>query len=46
MKKFILFSIAIVISCALISQSKFNGIDENMSNLYRFSDAKTRSIKS
>lgn len=38
----------IVIICLLpvfvFSQSKFNGLDMNMGNLYRLSDAKTRSI--
>ena len=38
----------LVISCILgiysFSQSKFNGLEMNMGNLYRLSDAKTRSI--
>ena len=40
--------IYIVLLCLLplfaFSQTKFNGLDMNMGNLYRLSDAKTRSI--
>ena len=45
MKK-LLPSVLILFSLALIAsgQSKFNGLDMNMGNLYRLSDAKTRSI--
>src|SRR5512140_2730345 len=45
MKKIVilLFMVA-VIPVSLFSQSRFNGIDMNMGNLYRLSDAKTRSI--
>ncbi len=32
------------ISIAVLSQSRFNGIESNMSNIYRLSDAKSRSI--
>ncbi len=33
-----------VVSVTAVAQSKFNGIESNMSNIYRLSDAKTRSI--
>lgn len=36
--------ICLSFSVAALAQSKFNGIDANMSNIYRLSDAKTRSI--
>ena len=39
-----LFIIFFVFS--LSAQNKFNGLDMNMGNLYRLSDAKTRSISS
>ncbi len=42
-KSFIL-AIFCLVSMQLFSQSGFNGLDVNMSNLYRMSDAKTRSI--
>ncbi len=32
------------ISTVVLAQGKFNGIESNMSNIYRLSDAKTRSI--
>ena len=32
------------ISASALAQEKFNGIDANMSNIFRLSDAKTRSI--
>jgi hypothetical protein len=42
------FSIVLLIICLLPftahTQSRFNGLDMNMGNLYRLSDAKTRSI--
>src|SRR5436190_24013651 len=39
-------SLFIAFTCYVVSTSaqKFNGIDMNMSNLFRLSDAKTRSI--
>ncbi|MGE5419773.1 MAG: glycoside hydrolase family 172 protein [Chloroflexota bacterium] len=43
MKKTLLF-LALMIPFALTGQNKFNGLDMNMGNLYRLSDAKTRSI--
>src|SRR5665213_981628 len=36
--------ITLLISTTSIAQGKFNGIESNMSNIYRLSDAKTRSI--
>ncbi len=45
MKKTIIFITALVLSWTLYAQDgKFNGLDVNLSNLYRLSDAKTRSI--
>ena len=45
MKKSILVSFTMVIFVsAIIAQQKFNGTDNNMGNLYRLSDAKSRSI--
>lgn len=39
------FTIALLLICgAVFSQSPFNGIESNMSNIFRISDAKTRSI--
>jgi len=43
-KKFIYFLICFFLSSNLFAQSDYNGIDANMSNIYRTSDAKTRSI--
>lgn len=43
MKKTLLV-LALMIPIALTAQNKFNGLDMNMGNLYRLSDAKTRSI--
>lgn len=43
MKKTILF-FALMLPLVLSAQNKFNGLDMNMGNLYRLSDAKTRSI--
>src|ERR1700746_353530 len=34
----------LVISLQTYSQEKYNGMDANLSNIYRLSDAKTRSI--
>ncbi len=36
--------ICLGISASALAQGKFNGIDANMSNIFRMSDAKTRSI--
>ncbi len=36
--------ISVFFSITTFAQSKFNGIESNMSNIYRLSDAKTRSI--
>jgi len=44
MKKFILFVAVLAISLSVFSQSEFNGLDMNMGNLYRLSNAQTRSI--
>lgn len=44
MKKFILLFAICIVAVQGFSQSKFNGLETNMSNLYRLSDAKTRSI--
>ncbi len=42
MRKFLLFFLLLIVINA--SSQKYNGIDANMSNIYRLSDAKTRSI--
>ena len=45
MKKFFIFIYACAVTFMVQAQSdKFNGLDMNLSNLYRLSDAKTRSI--
>lgn len=44
MKKNILILITFLFSLTVFSQAKYNGLDANMGNLYRLSDAKTRSI--
>lgn len=44
MQKLLFFSSFVLLSLYGHSQQKFNGIDVNMGNLYRLSDAKTRSI--
>ncbi len=45
MKKLCLFITAFVLTWSLHAQNnKFNGLDMNLGNLYRLSDAKTRSI--
>lgn len=46
MKKNVLgcLMICLGISASALAQEKFNGIDANMSNIFRMSDAKTRSI--
>jgi hypothetical protein len=43
-KKFIYFLVCFFLSSNLFAQEKFNGLESNMSNIYRLSDAKTRSI--
>jgi hypothetical protein len=43
-KTFICSFILIMLPYLAFSQSKFNGLDMNMGNLFRLSDAKTRSI--
>jgi hypothetical protein len=40
---YLLFS-SLFISVAALAQEKFNGLESNLSNIYRLSDAKTRSI--
>ena len=45
MKKLVILMMASAIVCTTFAQSnKFDGLDMNMGNLYRLSDAKTRSI--
>jgi hypothetical protein len=45
MKRSLLFvSVFMLLTLISFSQAKFNGLDMNMGNLYRLSDAKTRSI--
>lgn len=44
MKKFVVTAIAFFVLTQLHAQQKFNGIDANLSNIFRMSDAKTRSI--
>ncbi|MDX2048503.1 MAG: glycoside hydrolase family 172 protein [Chitinophagaceae bacterium] len=44
MKKLVIFSAALHCCSILFAQQKFNGIDVNMGNLFRLSDAKSRSI--
>ncbi|MEO5984178.1 MAG: glycoside hydrolase family 172 protein [Ferruginibacter sp.] len=44
MQKTIFILICIATSLTTYAQQKFNGIDASMSNIYRLSDAKTRSI--
>jgi len=44
MKRIIFLFMACLLACQVFSQSKFNGLDMNMGNLYRLSDAQTRSI--
>ena len=43
MRKY-LFSLLFISSVASGQQEKFNGLNMNMGNLFRLSDAKTRSI--
>lgn len=44
MRKISLLSIALVAFFTTRAQQKFNGIDANLSNIFRLSDARTRSI--
>src|SRR5687768_5375755 len=44
MKKILIFSFVLLLVIQSNAQQKFNGLDVNMGNLYRLSDAKTRSI--
>ncbi|MBP8960387.1 MAG: hypothetical protein KBG40_08190 [Bacteroidales bacterium] len=44
MKKTIILLFTIILSLNGFGQNKFNGFDMNMGNLFRLSDAKTRSI--
>ena len=44
MKKIYILLFSIMLQTVVFSQAKFNGLDMNMGNLYRLSDAKTRSI--
>lgn len=43
-KLFGCFCISFFICAAALAQEKFNGLESNISNIYRLSDAKTRSI--
>ena len=44
MMKKLLVLICLFLPFLAVAQSKFNGLEMNMGNLYRLSDAKTRSI--
>jgi|SRR5690554_121940 len=44
MKKIILILMVVITTISLSAQSGFNGLEMNMGNLYRLSDAQTRSI--
>ncbi|NLR80631.1 glycoside hydrolase family 172 protein [Chitinophaga eiseniae] len=44
MKKLLLLILTTCVSAAIYAQQPFNGLDMNMGNLFRLSDAKTRSI--
>ena len=44
MRKTTFLMLALVCATTVLAQPKFNGLDMNMGNLYRLSDAKTRSI--
>ena len=44
MKTNLLTPLFLLFSSLLFAQQKFNGLDNNMSNLYRLSDAKSRSL--
>ncbi|HOU31301.1 MAG TPA: hypothetical protein PLG42_08575, partial [Bacteroidales bacterium] len=43
-KTALLLLLIFIVPLQLISQTRFNGLDMNMGNLFRLSDAKTRSI--
>jgi hypothetical protein len=43
-KQILIFLILVLVVFSVEAQQKFNGLDVNLSNLYRTSDAKTRSI--
>jgi hypothetical protein len=43
-RKFLYFLISFFLSSNLFAQSDYNGIEANMSNIFRMSEAKTRSI--
>ncbi|HOM41634.1 MAG TPA: hypothetical protein PK064_12055, partial [Bacteroidales bacterium] len=43
-KTALLLLLIFIVPFQLISQTRFNGLDMNMGNLFRLSDAKTRSI--
>src|ERR1700733_5417080 len=43
MKK-IFVSLLFLLPCLIFAQQPYNGIDANLSNIYKLSDAKTRSI--
>lgn len=43
-KQITIFSLLIMLAAVAGAQQKFNGLDMNMGNIYRMSDAKTRSI--
>jgi hypothetical protein len=42
--KLVYLLVCLLVSVSALAQEKFNGIDANMSNIFRLSDAKTRSI--
>ena len=44
MKKLMTMVCVLMLACIVHAQQSFNGLDNNMSNLYRLSDAKSRSI--
>ena len=44
MKLFGSFLVCFLISLTVVAQGKYNGIESNMSNIFRMSDAKSRSI--
>src|SRR5574339_268314 len=44
MLRSLIAALLLISSSTVLSQQKFNGIDVNMSNIFRLSDAKSRSI--
>ena len=44
MKRLLVFSALFFLSAAALAQQPFNGAEVNLGNLYRMSNAKTRSI--